>query len=144
MLKVLFVVILIVSFFSCQHEKEENCGLCGLNMNRIDAPATPEEAIQMTKEQDNSTIGSAEFQENKAKIVKKYGEQWGFCECVILNDSIDKQIKAGNLDSKLEERLQVVEKHCKAFLIMDNNITPEQREIHEKKVKKCLQSSGIK
>jgi len=113
-------------------------------MNRIETPDSPVEAVQMISIKDTSTTGDAEFLENKAKIEKKYGEQWDFCNCVIVNDSLNKQIKAGKIDDNLMERMEVVDQHCKAFLVMDDSKTPDEREAHEKKIKKCLKSAGIK
>jgi hypothetical protein len=90
-----------------------------------------------------------EQKENLAKIEKKYGEQWGFCECVVANDSIDKAVK-NVVDfetpqaEKLLERFDYVSKKCQAFLGMDANRTPEERIKHEKKVKRCLKEAGIK
>lgn len=112
-------------------------------MNRVETPETPEEAIKITTVQDTAMTGNAEFQENKAKIEAKYGEQWDFCHCVVLNDSLDKAVKAGNIDDKLMSRLEEVDTHCKAFLVMDASQTPEQRAIHDKKIKKCLRAAGI-
>jgi hypothetical protein len=90
-----------------------------------------------------------EEKENLAKIEKKYGEQWGFCECVVANDSIDKAVK--NLidfetpqAEKLLDRFDYVSKKCQAFLGMDASKTPEERQKHEKKVKKCLKDANIK
>lgn len=87
-----------------------------------------------------------EQQENLAKIEKRYGEQWGFCECVVANDSIDKAVKKITdfetpETEKLLERFDHVSKKCQAFLGMDSSRTPEEREKHEKKVKKCLKDA---
>ena len=102
------------------------------------------EALAQEKVADTSTTGNAEFKENKKKIEKIYGEQWDFCKCVIANDSIDKAVKSGNTSDKILDRFDVVDRHCKSFLGMDANITPEEREKHEKKVKKCLRNAGIR
>lgn len=90
-----------------------------------------------------------EEKENLEKIEKKYGEQWGFCECVVANDSIDKAVK--NLidfetpqAEKLLDRFDYVSKKCQAFLGMDASRTPEERQKHEKKVKKCLKDANVK
>lgn len=90
-----------------------------------------------------------EQKENLEKIEKKYGEQWGFCECVVANDSIDKAVKKlVDFDTpeadKLLERFEFVSNKCQAFLGMDANKTPEEREKHEKKVKKCLENISVK
>lgn len=84
-----------------------------------------------------------EQKENLAKIEKKYGEQWGFCECVVANDSIDRAVKKiTDFETpeaeKLLNRFDYVSKKCQAFLGMDASRTPEERQKHEKKVKRCL------
>lgn len=90
-----------------------------------------------------------EQKENLAKIEKKYGEQWGFCECVVANDSIDKAVKKlvdfeTPQAEKLLDRFEYVSKKCQAFLGMDASRTPEERQKHEKKVKKCLKEAKNK
>ena len=87
-----------------------------------------------------------EFNENLKVIEKKYGEQWGFCECVVANDSINKAVQ--NLvdyespqAERLFERFEYVSTKCQAFLGMDANRTPEQRADHQKKVKNCLKNA---
>lgn len=81
-----------------------------------------------------------EKQENHAKIVKKYGEQWDFCTCVVAHDSIN-TVSQNNLGEKQLEKLmkrwEHIEIKCKEF-ITNPNKTPEERDLHEKKVKKCL------
>jgi hypothetical protein len=135
--KLYFLFFLIV--LACTpKEKSEDCGTCGINMNRIEIPETPEEAILQKKEIDTSTTGNAEFKENKKKIEAIYGEQWDFCKCVVLNDSLDKAAKNGDMDDKFMDRFEEVDKRCKSFLVMDNIRTPEEREKHDKKINKCL------
>ncbi len=138
-----FTVALVAISCNSKHESVD-CGPCGVNMNRVEAPETPEEAIIQKKEADTSTTGNAEFKENKKKIEVIYGEQWDFCKCVVLNDSLDKAAKAGKMDDKFMERFDEVDTHCKSFLVMDNIRTPEEREKHEKKIKKCLKEAGVR
>lgn len=90
-----------------------------------------------------------EFKENLKVIEKKYGEQWGFCECVVANDSVnDAIIKStvfeGAKFDKLMLRSDFITQKCQAFLSMDSNKTPEERSLHEKKVKKCLKEAKQK
>ncbi len=90
-----------------------------------------------------------EQKENLLVIEKKYGEQWGFCECVMANDSIDKAVKSlvdfeTPAAEKLLERFEYVSTKCQAFLGMDNSRTPEQRAAHQKKVKNCLSNARNK
>jgi hypothetical protein len=81
--------------------------------------------------------------ENHVKIVEKYGEQWDFCSCVIKNDSINKAFEKNLTDKqseKLMSRWEFVENKCKEFLTTPNT-TPEEREAHEFKVKRCLKNA---
>jgi hypothetical protein len=85
----------------------------------------------------------AEKVENHTKIVEKYGEQWDFCSCVIKNDSINKAFEKNltdNQSEKLMVRWEFVENKCKEFLTTPNT-TPEEREAHELKVKRCLKNA---
>ena len=87
-----------------------------------------------------------EFKENLKVIEKKYGEQWGFCECVIANDSVNEALInltnfEGSKFDKLMSRSDFITNKCQAFLSMDSNKTPEERYKHEQKVKKCLKNA---
>lgn len=90
---------------------------------------------------------SVEMKENHEKIVKKYGEQWDFCTCVIANDSINDAFEKGGMTTKQEEKLMArwehVDNKCKELLTTPNT-TPEEREKHDKKVMKCLKKKGLK
>lgn len=103
---------------------------------------TPKQAVVEAIKKDKSV--DVDFKENKKEIEKVFGEQWDFCHCVIVNDSIDKAVKSGNFDDKLMERFDEVEVKCKSFLVMDNSRTPEERMLHEKKIKNCLRDAGLK
>ena len=48
-----------------KNTKHVDCGLCGVNLNRVEEPETPEEAMAIVKQADTSTTGNAEFKENK-------------------------------------------------------------------------------
>jgi len=90
-----------------------------------------------------------EFKENLKVIEKKYGEQWGFCECVVANDSVnDAIIKSTVFEGKKFDNLMLrsdfITQKCQAFLSMDSSKTPEERSTHEKKVKKCLKEAKKK
>lgn len=87
-----------------------------------------------------------EFSENLKVIEKKYGEQWGFCPCVVANDSINKAVQSlvdyeSEEAERLLDRFEYVSNKCQAFLGMDSNRTPEQRAAHQKKVKNCLKNA---
>lgn len=105
---------------------------------------------QIISDYDMSTVdkkNSKEFKQNLVNIEKQFGEQWGFCDCVIKNDSINKafskQVSDKEFD-RLSDRFDEIDMKCKAFLAQNPNTTPEERAIHEKKVKKCLKEAGIK
>lgn len=89
-----------------------------------------------------------EFKQNLAQIEKKHGIQWDFCECVAANDSINKALQIPDLpDAKLDlliDRLTIVEEKCQAFLVQNPNVTPEERDRHEKKVRDCLKAAKNK
>jgi hypothetical protein len=91
---------------------------------------------------------SLELKESIKKIEAKYGEQWDFCDCVVKGDSINKAFAKPNLPDKefdrLSKRFDEIDEKCQAFRIQDANRTPEERALHEKKVKKCLRAAGIK
>lgn len=82
-----------------------------------------------------------DFVENKKKIEKTFGQQWDFCRCIKVNDSLDRLIKSGiEVDDTFLASFEEVDTKCKAFLVMNPNQTPEERALHEKKVQKCLKS----
>ena len=90
---------------------------------------------------------TAEMKENHEKIVKKYGEQWDFCTCVIANDSINDAFEKEGMTPKQEEKIMArweeVDQKCKELLTTPNT-TPEERARHDKKVMKCLKQNGLK
>jgi hypothetical protein len=85
---------------------------------------------------------------NTDSLTAKYGEQWDFCNCVVKGDSINKSFLKPNLPDKeferLSNRFDEIDEKCQAFRIQDANRTPEERAIHEKKVKKCLKAAKAK
>ena len=133
--------------YSCSDNKPcADCGDCGLNLN-VDE-VTMEEALVKAKTGATQTVDTVELNESIAKIEEKYGEQWDFCDCVVKGDSINKAFSKPNLPDaefdRLAARFDVIDEKCQAFRIQDANRTPEQRELHEKKVKKCLREAGVK
>lgn len=85
---------------------------------------------------------AAEKVKNKEKIEAKYGKQLNFCGCVHLNDSINKAGQKEMNDKQVEQfmkALDEVDKQCKQFFTLENR-TPEERELHALKVKKCLEN----
>jgi anion-transporting ArsA/GET3 family ATPase len=85
-------------------------------------------------------IPTAEKVVNLQKIEKKYGEQWDFCTCVHKNDSINRaaQLPMNEKQAdKFMKRWEEIDTKCKAFLT-NPSTTPEERELHAKKVAACL------
>lgn len=125
----------------------EECKDCEIESNKdtvaeVDNITT---ALQDTAVEKKSV--AVENKENHEKIVKKYGEQWDFCTCVVANDSINTAFEKGTTSAKQEEKLmarwEVVDNKCKELLTTPNT-TPEERAKHEKKVRKCLKQNGLK
>jgi hypothetical protein len=95
---------------------------------------------------DTATTPTGEQKEIHEKIVKKYGEQWDFCTCIVANDSItdafEKNLTPAQ-EKKLLARWDYVDRKCKELTTFDNT-TPEERARHEKRVNKCLKQNGLK
>ena len=75
-------------------------------------------------------------------IEAKYGEQWEFCDCVVKNDSVNTAIENAS-DEEFDailERMDVIDQHCKTMLTAPNT-TPDEREAHDRKVRKCLKNA---
>jgi hypothetical protein len=138
------ILILLFGFFllnSCVNSSENEEDLNDQNQEELAEPQNVEEALMMQNQKDTSTTGSEEFKEIKKKIEKEYGTQWDFCNCVYLNDSLDRYVKkGGEIDDKFMNRFDEVEKHCKSFLVMDGNRTPDERAAHDRKIQKCLKA----
>lgn len=125
------------------------------DVNEVDSTSVevePQDSLdkQIISDYDMSMVdkkNSTEFKANLVKIEKQFGEQWGFCDCVIKNDSINKAFSKEVSDKefdRLSARFDEIDQKCKAFLAQNPNTTPEERAKHEKKVKKCLKEAGIK
>lgn len=128
--------------FSCKNE-DKSCTSCNqeVNVNNADSIET-NNSLEQSISESKVEKKSVEQVENLKKIEKKYGEQWDFCTCVIANDSINKAFSKNVSDKnaeKLMARWEYVEIKCKEFLTQPNT-TPEERALHEKKVKKCLRN----
>ena len=145
--KIYSIVLFVVTLSSCNQSKTNSEAIeteteDTTQIEVIQEEVTPEQAVIEATKKDKSV--DVDFKENKKEIEKVFGEQWDFCHCVVVNDSIDKAVKAGNFDDKLLERFDEVEVKCKSFLVMDNSRTPEERTLHEKKIKNCLRDAGVK
>lgn len=72
-----------------------------------------------------------------------YGEQWDFCDCVVKNDSINRVLEEAGDDADYDAilaRMDEIDSHCKTMLTTPNT-TPEERDAHERKVRKCLKNA---
>ena len=130
--------------FSCGSNEE--CTDCEMEVQADTLEKKDDLTVALKDTATEKKSVAVEMKENHAKIVQKYGEQWGFCECVVANDSIDRAVKKitdfETPDAeKLLNRFDYVSKKCQAFLGMDANRTPEERQRHEKKVKRCLREA---
>ncbi len=137
-----FFTVLIFFISSCKNETKQ---VNKVNVDKDSTEIKSDSALEKKESPKKIEIinEKAEKVENHAKIVEKYGEQWDFCSCVIKNDSINKAFEK-NLSDKQSEKLmarwEFVENKCKEFLTTPNT-TPEEREAHELKVKRCLKNA---
>lgn len=150
-MKKLFVFITLISLFSCGSDHEvDNNGSENDNDSIVKTDKLDSLEDQIKSDYDMSMVddkNSEEFMESLVEIEKKYGEQWDFCTCVIKNDSINKAFSSPVSDrefDRLSARFDVIDEKCKAFLVQNPNVTPEERAKHEKKVRNCLKEAGIK
>lgn len=97
-----------------------------------------------TENSKSKNINTSNEEEETDRIVKKYGIQWDFCDCVKKNDSIDKLLKNKKLtDLELDAVLkdsEDIENKCKLFLTDLKSNKPSDRERHKEKVKACLKN----
>lgn len=142
MLKRIVPFIVLVIITACGSEPCEEC--------QVDPPIEKdtivEDDLTQALKKDTVVAPTKELKENHAKIVKKYGEQWDFCTCIVANDSItdafEKKLTPAQ-EQKLMDRWDYVDNKCKELTTFDNT-TPEERAKHEKRVKKCLKDNGLK
>lgn len=151
--RLLLLLSLPLVFACCPHGNEledEHEGHVALDEHGVPINDNGGTDVEIKSDYDMSTVDSdniADFKESLAKIEAEHGVQWDFCTCVIKNDSINKAFAKEVSDAefdRLSERFDEIEQKCKAFLAQNPNSTPEERAIHEKKVKKCLKEVGIK
>jgi hypothetical protein len=139
--KQLFSFFVFVFLLIACKQKVEDCKSCELDQNNVDSIVEIDKS-SLDKALKSTTIESKskEQVENLKKIEEKFGEQWDFCTCVKANDSINKAFEKNVSDKQADQlmaRWEYVELKCKEFLTQPNT-TPEEREVHEKKVKRCL------
>ncbi|OFZ06655.1 MAG: hypothetical protein A3D92_19590 [Bacteroidetes bacterium RIFCSPHIGHO2_02_FULL_44_7] len=149
-MKQLLLNITILSIISCAGCSDSGDNEAATKVALQDAKAVRTMQDRIISNIDMSNVDdkhSEEFMRSLIDIEKKYGEQWDFCTCVVKNDSINKAFSKPVGDAefdRLSARFDVIDEKCKAFLVHDPNITPEERTNHERKVKKCLKEAGIK
>lgn len=135
-LKICFVISLLF-LESCDSNKSQT-----FTDNKLDQNDSLSRLLKRSDSIGLTRIDKKEKKESIRRIERKYGEQWDFCDCVRKGDSVNKALKVGNLsDKKLDQlmcRFDEIDKKCQAFKIMDPHRTPEDRELHEKKVRDCL------
>ncbi len=147
MKKRIYFQLLFLALFSVSCSSNEECKECEMEVTKdtISGVDNLTTALKDTAVEKKSV--TAEMKENHEKIVKKYGEQWDFCTCVIANDSINDAFEKGGMTPKQEEKImarwEVVDQKCKELLTTPNT-TPEERARHDKKVMKCLKQNGLK
>lgn len=145
-LKTRYLYIFIFSFLlvtSC------NSGIEPIEEEQVEELSIPLEE-ETVEEEDNenpvieeiSTFKKAEEIENKKRIEKVYGKQWGFCECVIKSDSVNIALMNADDDEfdKVMERSNYIDDKCKQMLTGPNG-TPEERSAHKLRVQKCLKQN---
>jgi len=144
MKRLVFFCFSLMLFTACQSKPCKECVSCGEDLNVKEASletAVATSTVQAPK------VDANEMHENLMKIEAKYGEQWDFCNCVVVGDSINDALQKDMSDKELDKllkRFDYVAKKCQAFRIQDPNRTPEERDAHEKRVRKCLKNAGRK
>ena len=147
MKKRVYFPFLFLGLFAVSCGSNEECTDCELENKKdtVTKVDNLETALKDTVTEKKSV--TLENKENHEKIVKKYGEQWDFCTCVVANDSINDAFEKGKMTPKQEEKLmarwEYVDNKCKELLTTPNT-TPEEREKHDRKVMKCLKQNGLK
>jgi len=132
-------------------KKQDGRGEKVKQLTREDTLSAKKDSLNINSEYELETVDpkhQEEFIENLAKIEKEFGEQWGFCECIVRNDSVQKAFQSPNISDAefdaLDARSTVIANRCKAFLVQSMNQTPEERYEHKKKVNACLKEAGLK
>lgn len=142
-MKIFFLTVALLALVACG--SNETCKDCDAKKDK-DTVVEVVDDMESAMKRDTVTTPSKDQKENHEKIVKKFGEQWDFCTCIIANDSITDAFEK-KLTPKQEEKLMArwdyVDKKCKELTTFDNT-TPEERAKHEKRVMKCLKENGLK
>lgn len=147
MKKRVYFQFLFLGLFAVSCGSNEECTDCQIETNADTITKTDDITTALKDTATEKKSVSVEMKENHDKIVKKYGEQWDFCTCVVAHDSINDAFEKGGMTSKQEEKLMArwehVDNKCKELLTTPNT-TPEERAKHDKKVMKCLKQNGLK
>jgi hypothetical protein len=136
---ILGLILLSNLFVACcgsGHNKEES------HDEHLDTSAVDTSLVDTTVYTDDSGYVDEEL-ETENLIEATYGEQWDFCDCVVKNDSINKVLENAGDDADYDailERMDEIDMHCKTMLTTPNT-TPEERDAHERKVRKCLKNA---
>lgn len=144
------LLLTIVFLFSCSSSDKNDKTNKVSDAKNVEDTGLVAPLIDSISDYDMSTVdqkNSKEFKENLMKIEREYGNQWSFCDCVIKGDSINKAFAKPDISDvefdRLSNRFDEIDEKCRAFRIQNPNITPEERNSHEKKVKNCLKNEGI-
>jgi hypothetical protein len=144
-MKNLLLTTALLVLFSCG--PNETCKECKTANNDTVTEQEPENLDAALAKDAVPAAPSKEQQENHKKIVKKYGEQWDFCTCIVASDSINDAFEKGKMTPEQEEKLmarwEYVDLKCKE-LTTNPSTTPEERARHDKRVMKCLKENGLK
>lgn len=144
-MKNLLLTTALLVLFSCG--SNETCKECKTADNDTVIKKEPENLETAIAKDAVQAAPTKEQQENHQKIVKKYGEQWDFCTCIVVSDSINDAFEKGKLTPEQEEKLmarwEYVDLKCKE-LTTNPSTTPEERARHDKRVMKCLKENGLK
>ncbi|MDR0802602.1 hypothetical protein [Fluviicola sp.] len=139
-----FLFPVLVLLASCSSNEE--CNECQVDVAKNTASETDDLHAALKDTAIEKRAITDEMKENHVKIVKKYGEQWDFCTCVVVNDSINDLFEKGGLtpaqEKKIMARWEEVDRKCKE-LLTTLNTTPEERAKHDEKVRKCLKQNGL-
>lgn len=137
-----------VYLFGCQTDSSND--VISSPEVEIDSTETMDLSELEVEEKDSTDVeidkryADEDLQKTHEEIVKKYGEQWDFCMCIVKNDSVQKALESDDLSDEafdlLFERSEFIDTKCKELLIFDNS-TPEKREEHQKRVKNCLRAA---
>ena len=147
MKKRVYFQFLFLALFTVSCGSNEECKDCQVETKADTITKADDLTVALKDTAADKKSVSVEMKENHDNFVKKYGEQWDFCTCVVAHDSINDAFEKGGMTPKQEEKLmarwEYVDNKCKELLTTPNT-TPEERAKHDKKVMKCLKQNGLK